>query len=222
MRISRKLNVLCFFLTVSLTVGWAQTTKPPKTSVPAILNNPPDANPEYFPKGIFGQPVHGWDASDFEARWYSSHLRGMHEPSLSEASRDTSLVAYRFLWLRTFHNPIAIRISIRPDETATLTGKITSGAGGYEPGMMTWNESFELSRSQVETFLKLLDKTGFWSLPSEASNGGEDGAQWIMEGVRKGAYHVVDRWSPQKDDYASMCLYLVNLSKIQLKAKEIY
>jgi hypothetical protein len=223
MRICAKLALLCFLLGISLTVSWAQTNEPSKTPVASILNNPPDDNPQYFPKGIFGNTSDKGAFKDFVARWYSSDLRAMHEPSLFEiSSKDTSLVAYRFLWLRTFDNPVAIRISIRPDGTASLTGKITNGAGGYNPGVVTWDKSFELSASQVSMFLELLKKAEFWTLPTEVSSFGVDGAQWIMEGVRNGTYHVVDRFSPQKDDYTNLCFYLVNLSKIELKAKEIY
>jgi hypothetical protein len=216
------LFALCVVAGTGSVSSWPQTGKQSKASVPSVLNSPPDANPKYFPIGIFGQPSHSWGEGDFRARWYSSYLRAMHEPSLSDASKDTSLVAYRFLWLRTFHHPIAIRVSIRPDGTASLTGKVTSGAGGYEAGAMTWDESFELSKAQVDVLSNLLKRAGFWTLPTGDSRSGLDGAEWIMEGVQNGAYHVVDRWSPEKSDYANMCLYLVNLSKIQLKANEIY
>ena len=92
MRICAKLALLCFLLGISLTVSWAQTTKPSKTPVPSILNNPPDDNPQYFPKGIFRDTSDKSAFKDFVARWYSSDLRAMHEPSLFEtSSKDTSL-----------------------------------------------------------------------------------------------------------------------------------
>jgi len=223
MRICPKLAVLCFVLGISVIVGWAQTKKPPKTSVPAILNNPPDANPQYFPKGIFGDTSDKGAFKDFLTRWYSSDLRAMHEPSLFEAtSKDRSLIAYRFLWLRTFHHPIAIRLTIRPDGNGALTGKVTSGAGGYEPGDITWNESIDTPKAQVQQFINAVQMAEFWTSPSDQHWGGNDGAQWIMEGVQGGTYHVVDRWSPEKTNYARMCLFLLNLSKIQVPAKDIY
>ncbi len=101
-------------------------------------------------------------------------------PSLSEASKDKTLVAYGFLWLRTFHHPIAIRLTIRPDRAGTLTGKVTSVAGGYEAGVMTQNESVEVSRAQVQQFLGLLQKAAFWASQTEGTAGGNDGARWIM------------------------------------------
>jgi len=146
----------------------------------------------------------------------------MHEPSLSEGAKDPSLVAYRFLWLRSFHHPIAVRLTIRTDGTGTLIGKVTSGAGGYPAGVMTQNDSVEIPKAQVQHFQELLDKATFWTLPTEGPLGGNDGAQWIMEGVHSGSYHIVDRWSPRMDDYASLCLDLLHLSKIHVEPKDVY
>src|SRR5271154_1012052 len=85
-------------------------------------SDPPDENPKYFPAGAFSR---GSDLGDFTARWYAKHLRAMAEPSLLEASTDKKLVIYRLLWLRTFHHPISIRLSIRPTGTASLTTIVT-------------------------------------------------------------------------------------------------
>lgn len=87
---------------------------------------------------------------------------------------------------------------------------------------MTWNESVEIPRGQVQQFLNLLQKGAFWTSPTGGLGGGNDGARWIMEGVHSGVYHVVDRWSPEKSDHASMCLFLLSLSKIRVEAKDIY
>lgn len=148
----------------------------------------------------------------------------MHEPSFSEGSKDASLIAYRFLWLRSFHNPIAIRLTIRPDGTGSLVAKVTSGRGGYPAGVMTQSASVEIRREEVQRFQDLLQKATFWALPTEAPIpiGGLDGAEWILEGVLSGEYHVVDRWSPKKDDYAILCLYLLQLSQIHVEAREVY
>lgn len=50
---------------------------------------------------------------------------------------------------------------------------------------------------------------------------GDDGAQWIVEGVRSKRYHVIDRWSP-KDNYRLACLYLLKLSRIRVNDADIY
>lgn len=188
----------------------------------AIPRDPPDTHPQYFPKGVFHDSSEsGWFQS-FKERWYAKHLRSMCEPSLSEASTDNSLVAYRFLWLRTFHNPISIRLIIHVDGTGTLTGKMTNGKGGYNAGILTLNESHDLSKAQIAEFLGLLRTAAFWSLSTEDETGGLDGAHWVLEGAENGRYHIVDRWSPTKRDFKQLCLFLFEQSRIRLEAKDIY
>ena len=46
---------------------------------------------------------------------------------------DCGLESYRFLWLRTFHKPIAVRVW-SADSRYYLVVKELSGQGGYEPG----------------------------------------------------------------------------------------
>jgi hypothetical protein len=50
-----------------------------------------------------------------------------------------------------------------------------------------------------------------------------DGAQWIIEGVRNGSYHIVDRWSPTNGEIRALGLFMVNeLAKMKLAASEVY
>jgi hypothetical protein len=206
---------VCLLLTVGPST-W------PQSKAKAIPGDPPDANPEYFPKGAFKDSSETASFQGFKERWYAKHLRSMREPSLSEASKDNSLVAYRFLWLRTFHSPIAIRLTIHVDGTGTLTGKMTNGKGGYNAGNLTLNETHELTKAQVAEFLGLLQKAAFWSAPSEDGAGGNDGAQWVLEGVENSRYHIVDRWSPEKSDFERLCFFMFEQSKIMVDAKDIY
>ncbi len=56
----------------------------------------------------------------------------------------------------------------------------------------------------------------FWQLPTEETAGviGMDGARWIVEGVKAGRYHLVDRWSPKDGAVREFGLLLVGLSEI--------
>jgi hypothetical protein len=167
----------------------------------------------YFPGGIY---------SDFETRWYSKHLKVMGEPSLRSESYISTLQIYRFTWLRTFHHPVAVRLTIMKDGTGELFAKLTSGAGGYEPGLLIENRMTTLTSSQVKSFLNHLNKSEFWEMTSKLPPEGEDGAQWIIEGVKNRKYHLVDRWCPKPGEFREAAITLINLSGLQKIGIERY
>ncbi len=123
--------------------------------VAASLTKMHAAEMVYFPKGA--------------EHWYPKHLEAMKEPSLFQQSTNKSIEQYRFLWLRTFHKPIAVRVR---KESAGITLRVIrlSGAGGYDPGRIEHEESFALTADQWEGLLKVLDKASFWNLPTAEKN----------------------------------------------------
>jgi hypothetical protein len=170
----------------------------------------------YFPKGA--------------EHWYPKHLEAMKEPSLFQQSTNKAVEQYRFLWLRTFHKPIAVRV--RKDSAGiTLRTIRLSGAGGYDPGKIEHEDSFALTADQWDRFLKLVSESSFWDTPSaEKDLGGLDGSQWILEGQAAGRYHLVDRWTPSSEgekrrhleSFVACCRYLLTLSKEEIPKKDDY
>jgi hypothetical protein len=161
-------------------------------------------NGQFFPKKSLD--LRG---DDFKAKWYSSQLRAMNEPSLLSMASDPASYSYRFLWLRTFNHPIAVRMS---------------GAGGYSPGVLTEDKSRPLTAAEMAPFLSEVEKLGFWTAPNPVNDQeGTDGSQWIIEGVRGGKYHVVDRWSPKRGVVHDLGLFLAfQLGKLNIPPNEIY
>jgi hypothetical protein len=179
----------------------------------------------YFPPGAFASA--GEDGA-FQVDWYTKELRALREPSVLAGDRQAH--AYRFLWLRTFDAPIALRVDVSPDGSGTLTVKRSSGTGGFEPGTLVTNVRRTLSRADVRRFLSLLETARFWELDTRErpdDEGGtitvkSDGAQWVMEGVRSGRYHVVDRWTPRSGAYREAALWLVSRAGLQIELSRIY
>lgn len=162
----------------------------------------------FFPEEAFSD---GLSNGDGRSEWYVRFLRKMRENSLLDfAEADTEV--YRFLWLRSFDHPIAVTI-IRERHSLSLVSKELDGAGGYEPGKMLRTDNLWLTEEQWCTFRQKLERAGFWIMPArERDDIGNDGSQWILEGVSDGRYHAVDRWSPRNGDYRAACLYLLGLS----------
>jgi hypothetical protein len=160
----------------------------------------------------------------FKADWYSQELKVLEEPSLLQVAGNPSAESYRFLWLRTFRHPVAIRLDMRRDGIGVLTTKVASGTGGFKPGHLVENTSRPLTREQTQAFLARAKKVDFWLLPSHVNDQtGTDGSQWIIEGVKEGKYHIVDRWSPREGAVRELGVTLaIGLAHMNVPKDELY
>ncbi len=175
---------------------------------------PGQAAAQFFPPRVFSERA---DIQQFTDAWYSRHLSAMEEPPVWKAAEQKSSEIYRFIWLRTFHPPYAFRLIVRADGTGTLIAKNASGAGGYDPGRLTLNKTITLDGTHGRQFTAAIDQLGFWKLPTQEQRGpGFDGARWILEGVKGGRYHIVDRWTPDDGPYRKLLLELVALAGIKV------
>lgn len=171
---------------------------------------PTDSTKFYFPANF----------DSFNNEWYSEHLFAMREPILFFDSSQTEI--YRFVWLRTFHNPISIRIE-KQQNICLLTWKLCNGAGGYEPGQLTIAKQKQIDNAIWEKFKTLLTQIDFWNLDTEEKEiMGLDGSQWILEGKKGEKYHVVDRWSPKNDKYSQCCDFLIKLTDLTFGDEDKY
>lgn len=179
------------------------------------------AQTRYFPEKTFGDDPR---LDRFVSGWYSGQLTALKEPSLLELSKALPAESYRFLWLRTFHHPVAIRVDVQADGSATLTTKIASGAGGYKPGNLIVNTFRALTKDEAKKLIAQVNDSGFWQLPSyERNGGGADGSEWIIEAAAHGKYHLVSEWTPEKGPIFDLgTTFLFGLAKIDIPKNEIY
>ena len=114
---------------------------------------------EYFPPDAFGKGTQHWSAL------YSKQLIALKESPIYRSANSASGQKFRFLWMRSFHQLVCIRLDIRVDGTSTITFKETSGVGGDEPGHLVINRKRALSVQETEKFLAEVEQSGFWALP---------------------------------------------------------
>src|SRR5262249_42526043 len=162
----------------------------------------------------------------------SNHLRVMGEPPISCGLTDAT-ETYRFLWLRAFHRPIAVRVSRGPNGIRLVAAELT-GAGGYNPGGIAARTEKSLSGADWGLLSASLSKASFWNMPThqaEATFGVDgsqwimvraDGSQWIIEGRRGGEYHIVDRWTPRDSPYREVGLKFLKLAGISVPERDLY
>lgn len=155
----------------------------------------------------------------FVVRWYSEHLFAMKEPLLFNENLNKEV--YRFTWLRTFHNPVVVRIE-RMEDKYLLTWKLCDGAGGYEPGNLTTNESKEINHETWGIFKSKLDALNYWNMSLGRMPIGTDGSEWILEGVDNEKYKVVTVWTPSQGKFYDACNYLLTLTDLEINEKDRY
>jgi len=158
-----------------------------------------------------GTPV----VSEFENQWYSEQLSAAAEPSLFEAAGNKARRAggaIRFVWLRSFHPPVIVRVEGVASPSSRLIAKQMSGAGGYKPGSISKQIDRKLLPAEAEMLRRTLLRTRIFDQPALDCSMGMDGAQWIVEGIDRTGYHFVDRWTPQRGQVRETGLAMLKLT----------
>jgi hypothetical protein len=112
---------------------------------------------------------------------------------------------------------------LKDDGAGIVVSKVSSGAGGYNPGKVTNTEKRDLSSQDVQDLLTQLKRVDFWNMLTAEKASGNDGAEWILEVRDRNKCHVVDRWSPESGSYREFCLFLVeHVSGLKIPKQDIY
>lgn len=178
------------------------------TAIRKLLANVPEASPtkavadvslkvveaqnaslfvKYFPPGTFTSR-----AADFQVAWYSSDLYQLGEKPLWPPSSENGRT-FRFTHIGAFTGPKAVTLTVLPDGSGTV--KMTMVHQSPEQAKSE-QLAAAVPADRVSDFLKHLDRAHFWEMPAESQHRGFDGAEWIMEGVQDGRYHIAVRWCP--------------------------
>lgn len=147
-------------------------------------------------------------------------LTDLKEPILNELEICDDCEIYRFTWLRTFDNPIIVRLERNADRYK-LTYKIGKGSAGYEPKGLKKSKTITVSNEDWDYFSKLLNQTGFDTIPNKYYFPMTDGASWILE-HRTGFDYKGHETNDPQDDFEVCCLYLLELAEIDYQKDKGY
>jgi hypothetical protein len=169
---------------------------------------------QYYPPNVF---------DEFTVKWYTSDLTALQEPSIWELSQTSDAEVYRFLWLRAFHGPVAIRLIVQRDGSGQLIAKVLGGRGSPTVGKLVENRTLQLSKEHVQWFLDAIDRLKYWELKPGRELGGCDGADWILEGAKNHHYSAVQRWSPTEGPIRTLgFMMLFEMAHLKISREEIY
>lgn len=186
------------------------------------LNRPADSLTFYFPAKLHRKDTVNDAIDSIRNAWYSRILFAMKEPMLCMYRGDMEI--YRFTWLRTFHHPIVVRIE-KKGTYMRLHTKVANGQSGYATGRLITDKVKEVTTGEWKEFTSKLESAGIWHLATSINDMGLDGAEWIIEAVTNGKYHVVDRYSPLDENmksFSDIGKYLLELAPLKDEMKVYY
>lgn len=210
---SPKLIVGLLVFAASCTTADNSVSEQVSTATEQIISGDPDAS---FLSSTFDSVAVMADGSraefsgEFYRDWFSRHLSALNEPSLvSKLNPDTFYL--RFLWLRSFHSPVAIRVEIAALKDAELSFTMTDGEGGYDSGGVSTSFSRKLTNEEMGTLGELTERAEICR-----SRLGKpvaiDGARWVFERRHGNNYCAVNIHSPRNDEFAELGRFLLQLS----------
>ena len=200
------------------------------SEIPKNADN--DFNQCFFPSWYFANLSENWQCDTtvdylFEiesgkrtAEWLKIQLIDLNENCLFDRELEENKTIYRFTWLRSFHNPIAIRIENVNNETM-LYWKVGKGAGGYEPKGLKKSGKKKLNANIWVAFLELVEKSNFDNLANEKYILMNDGATWTLEKKMPNQFKAHNTNFPSKE-ISEVCIFLLNLTNIKVKDDDKY
>jgi len=156
----------------------------------------------FFPPDTFTGP-----AASETNYWYSSVLSSLGEAPLWRRSPDAE-ETWRFTYIGSWGGTRTATLSIH----CTGAGSVRYKCLGVDQVLST-----QASANQVFSFFDMLRRAEFWDAPTEIRTEGCDGAQWLLEGIKEGRYHLVARWSPGFESQAPQILAFAKACRLLLE-----
>ncbi len=143
----------------------------------------------------------------------------MGEKPLVETSGSQTAQVYRlFVRTRPAGILVVVRLSIGPGGSGEVVGKMSKSASAAD--VLAVHRTVNLSRTDVDGFLKLTADSGFWSMPVhdaiDIHHVAMGEPSWMFEGEKEGSYHVVCRGTSSLASLKKTVMFLVDVSKLDL------
>jgi hypothetical protein len=122
--------------------------------------------------------------------------------------------AYSLTWIPSFNPPVLVRVW-RVGTKAFMVAKELDSKGWSKFGNLKETNARPLTVFEWRDFTDLLNRSSYWELPSTINEiVPNDGAVWLVDGLRAKQYHWVRRRVPN-EQYAEICKHLIRLSGLE-------
>ena len=150
---------------------------------------------------------------------YATILARAKEPSFLTPRSDGATIL-RFIWLRSFHAPIIVRLTMPNQSKGRVEMIRFSGLGGYDYGQVKDRKSRAVDQGEVISLLADADPALLEPATPSCGPPGTDGARWLIERSDASGHHFAERWSPDDGIGRATGIALIRLAG--LEGEEIY
>ena len=178
------------------------------------------AAPNYFLDFTFDEyagfgedQVQIWNGA-YSRAWFSTHLMAMNEPTLT-GTADPRMESLRFLWLRTFDEPHAVRVEFAANGAVTMFHKRLDGMGGYDPGQIAASEERALTSEESAALREAMNSADTCARTAEEWRPQIDGSKWVFEWRRSNNYCAHQSRSPKSGEFRELGLLLLDFVGFQ-------
>jgi hypothetical protein len=161
-------------------------------------------------------------APRYDANLMTKQIREDDDPEFFRAFQELPLYAlpdcvdeaYSLTWIPSFHEPVLVRVWRKGDQSF-IVAKALDSKGWSKFGEVRESNSRPLTKFEWRDFTDLLSRASYWELPETVVEVvPQDGAVWLVDGLRSKQYHWVRRQVP-KEQYAEICKHLIRLSGLE-------
>ena len=161
-------------------------------------------------------------APQYDENVIAKNLRENDDPQLFRAFQELPLYAlpncvdeaYSLTWIPSSDAPVLVRVW-RSGDQAFMVAKQLDTKGWSKFGKVKEANSRPLTNFEWHDLTDLLNRKSYWELASTADEiSPQDGAVWLIDGLRSRKFHWVRRRVPN-DAYAEICKHLIRLSGLE-------
>ena len=152
----------------------------------------------------------------------AKQIREEDDPKLLDAFQELPLYAmpdcvdeaYSLTWIPSFHPPVLVRVW-RSGDQGFMVAKELDSKGWSKFGNLKETNARPLTAFEWRDFINLLNRSSYWELSSTSDEvSPEDGAVWLVDGLRAKQYRWVRRRTPNQQ-YGEICKHLIRLSGLE-------
>jgi hypothetical protein len=157
----------------------------------------------------------------YDATLVAKQIKPTDEPKLYASFEELPLYAmpactdeaYGLTWIPSFHAPVMVRVW-RTGDRYFMRAKQLDGRD-WRNGCVKDTNARALTVAEWRDLLTLLNRNSFWNLASTIDEVlPNDGAAWLVDGVRAKEYHWVRRRVPD-EQFTEIAKHFIRLSGLQ-------